>query len=65
MHYDGLPWWLSDKEFCLTMQETHVQVRSLIWEDPTCHRATKTMPQLLSLCSRAQEPNYWALGHYD
>ena len=29
----GLPWWL------LPMQET--RVRSLIWEDPTCHGATK------------------------
>ena len=37
------------------MQET--QVRSLILEDPTCHRATKLYdPQLLSLLSRAQEP---------
>ena len=24
---------------CLPMQET--RVRSLVWEDPTCHRATK------------------------
>ena len=30
-------------------------VRSLVREDPTCHRATKTL-QLLNLCSRAQEP---------
>ena len=23
--YTGLPWWLSGKEFCLPMQETHVR----------------------------------------
>ena len=28
----------------------------LIWEDPTCHGATKAhVPQLLSLCYRAQK----------
>ena len=31
------------------------QVRSLVWEDSTCHGATHS-PQLLSLYSRAQEP---------
>ena len=30
---------------------------SPIWEDPTCRGATKpSVPQLLSLCSRAREP---------
>ena len=39
----------------LLMQGT--QVRSLVWEDPTCRGATKpSVPQLLSLCSRACEP---------
>ena len=28
----------------------------LIWEDPTCLKAAKLMPQLLTLCSRAGEP---------
>ena len=32
---------------CMPMQET--QVRPLVWEDPTCHRATKPMHH-----------NYWA-----
>ena len=39
----------------LQMQGT--QVRSLVREDLTCHRAIKARaPQLLSLCSRAREP---------
>ena len=39
----------------LPMQGT--QIRALVWEDPTCHGATKAHePQLLSLCSRAREP---------
>ena len=47
--------WLSGKKICLLMQET--QVWSLVWEDPTRLRATKShVPQLLSLCSRAQDP---------
>ena len=29
----GVPWWLSDKRFCLPTQET--QVWSLVWEVPT------------------------------
>ena len=28
----------------------------LIWEDPACLKAAKLMPQLLTLCSRAGEP---------
>ena len=32
------------------------QVWSLVLEDPTCRGATKPVPQLLSLCSRAREP---------
>ena len=38
----------------LSMQET--RVRTLVWEDPTCLGATKPVPQLLSLRSRAREP---------
>ena len=39
----------------LLMQGT--RVRALLWEDPTCRGATKPhVPQLLSLCSRACEP---------
>ena len=39
----------------LPMQGT--RVRAPVWEDPTCRRATKARaPQLLSLCSRAREP---------
>ena len=33
------------------------RVRALVWEDPTSRGATKPRaPQLLSLCSRACEP---------
>ena len=32
-----------------------MQVQSLLQEDPTCHGATKLVPQLISLWSRAQE----------
>ena len=41
---------------CLPMQRTWVQ--SLVLEGPTCRGATKPVhaPQLLSLCSRAREP---------
>ena len=48
-----LPWWL------LPMQET--RVRSLIWEDPTCHGATKPVRHNRWAC--APEPashSYWA-----
>ena len=38
----------------LAMQR--IQVQSLFWEDPTCSRPTKHMPQLLNQSSRAQEP---------
>ena len=39
----------------LSMQGT--QVRALVWEDPTCRRATKPRaPQLLSLCFTAHKP---------
>ena len=38
------------------------QVRALLWEDPTCHRATKAhVPQLLSLSSGAHEPQLLSL----
>ena len=36
-----LPWWFSGKSILLPMQETWVQ--TLIWEDHTCHGATKPM----------------------
>ena len=39
---------------CLPMQGT--RVRALVREDPTCRGATKPVPQLLSLRSRAREP---------
>ena len=32
---------VQELRICLLMQETGV--RSLIWEDPTCHGATKTV----------------------
>ena len=44
---------------CLPMQET--RVRSLVWEDPACHRATKPVCHNYWAC--ALEPashNYWA-----
>ena len=40
------------------MRET--QVWSPVWEDPTCHRATKPVSHVLSLCSRAKSHNYWS-----
>ena len=39
---------------CLPMQGTWG--RALLWEDPTCRGAAKPSPQLLSLRSRAREP---------
>ena len=42
------------------MQGTRVQ--ALVWEDPTCRGATKPhAPQLLSLRSRAREPQLLSL----
>ena len=47
-----MPQWLRIR---LPRQET--QVQSLVQEDPTYRGATKPcVPQLLSLCSRAREP---------
>ena len=47
--------WLKKKKIHLPMQETWV--RSLVWEDHTCPRATEAhVPQLWSLCSRVWEP---------
>ena len=46
------------------MQETRVQ--SLLQEDPMCQSHKACVPQLLSLCSRAQEPQQLSplsLGH--
>ena len=51
----GLPWWLSGEESACPCR-THRFIQSLIQEDPTCHKTTARMPQLLSLCSRAQDP---------
>ena len=50
----GLLWWFSGKQNLPAMQETGVQ--SLIQEDATGQEATRLVYQLLSLCSRAQEP---------
>ena len=37
-----LPWWLGVKESaCQCRRHMHCVSRSLIWENPTCHRATK------------------------
>ena len=37
-------------------RNAEIQVRSLILDDPTCSRVTNPLvPQLLSLCSRAEE----------
>ena len=47
MYFGGLPWWLSGKRICLAMQKAWVQ--SLVWDDPTCCRATKP-----------ERHNYWA-----
>ena len=44
---------------CVPMQET--QVRSLVWEDPTCHRATKPMHHNYWACTlEPEDHNYWA-----
>jgi len=49
---------------CLPVPGT--RVRSLFWEDSTCHGATKAhMPQLLEpTCSRAQEPQLLSQNTY-
>ena len=45
---------------CLPMQETRIW--PLVWEDPTCQQRNYTCaPQLLNLCSKAGNHNYW--GH--
>ena len=45
-----LPWWLSIKESaCQCRRHMHCVSRSLIWENSTCHRATKPTRH-----------NYWA-----
>ena len=57
----GLPWWLSGKETCLSAQET--RPRCLSWEDLTCRGPIKPCAtQLLWAC--ALEPGchrYWSL----
>ena len=46
------------------MQGTWVQ--ALVWEDPTCRGATKPVRlQLLSLCSRAREPQLLKPAHLE
>ena len=48
-------WW----RLCLPMQET--QVWSLIWEDPTCHGASKAMHHNYLPCAlQPGSHNYWA-----
>ena len=55
MHFLGTSLVAQWLRICLPTQETWV--RSLVREDPTCRRATKPVHQkLLSLCSRACEP---------
>ena len=54
---EGLIWWLQGKD-CLPAQES--QVWSLVWEDPTCLRATKPGHHnygtcTLESCSAARE----------
>ena len=50
----GLPWWSSGLESACQWRGTWV--RSLIWEDPTCNRATKPMYRnYWSLCSITRE----------
>ena len=57
----GFPWCLSGKESACQCRR---QVPSLIRDDPTCLRATKAIaPQLLSLCSRAREPQLLKSAH--
>ena len=56
----NLKWiWASLVAQCLRIRlpVQGMQVPALVWEDPTCHGATKPRaPQLLSLRSRAHEP---------
>ena len=60
----GLPWWLSglkNKKIHLSMQKTRVW--SLIQEDPTCHKAIKSVCH--NYWAWALVPgscNHWALG---
>ena len=51
---DGTPPVVQQLRIYLSMQET--QIRSLVQEHPTCHGATKPVPQLQSLHSRTWEP---------
>ena len=66
----GLPWWSSG--ICLSIQETRVQ--SLVWEDSTCHGATKprhhdpwaTLQSLWAtttepVCYNCRSPLAWSL----
>ena len=56
----GLPWWLRGGVH-LPRQET--QVLSLVWEDPTCRETKEAcVPELLSLCSGAWEPQLLTLS---
>ena len=59
----GVPWWYSGTRICLPMQGTWV--RSLVWEDSTCRRQLRLTPQILSLCSRAHEPQLLKPTHLE
>ena len=50
----GLPWCLSGKESTPPIQET--QVRTLIWEDPTCWGTTEPVSHNYWACEPAPEP---------
>ena len=47
----------------LPMQET--QVRSLVWEDPTCHGATRSVCQYWGSALEPESCNYWGLSTPD
>ena len=49
MYLGGLPWWLGDRRICLAVQKAWVQ--SLVWDDPTCCKATKPEHRSYWACS--------------
>ena len=59
----GLPGWRSGWGVCLPMQRT--RVRALVWEDPTCRRATKPVSHNYWACAsgacapQQERPRWW------
>ena len=57
MFRGGLPRWLSGKELACRCRS---KFRSLVWEDPTCHRAAKPVhPNYWTWALKSGSRNYW------